>query len=102
MSARLRNVDEHQGPIARGDGTPDVWEALQLSGEPPVPQIQHLFDNGKLKEPMNLVEYEQVVLHMKDYRHRYQEYWESTVELTDTGTYAKLLGHPERQHLTAT
>ena len=74
-----------KGPITRGDGCPDVWKAIHLSGEPIVPQIDNVFPGGKLKAPMNLVDYENVVLHMKNYRADYQEYWRSTAEKTSNG-----------------
>ncbi|KAF8846807.1 amidase [Acephala macrosclerotiorum] len=73
------------GPIARGDGCPDVFEAIHISGEPIVPEIQHLFPNGQLQPPMNLVNYEKVVMHMKDYRQRYHDYWSSTANKTRNG-----------------
>ncbi|RFU32954.1 hypothetical protein B7463_g3365, partial [Scytalidium lignicola] len=66
------------GPIARGDGCPDVWEALQLSGEPPVPEIAPLFPGGAVKPLIPLLEYENIVVHMKEYRYSYQNYWMSS------------------------
>ncbi|OJJ05441.1 hypothetical protein ASPVEDRAFT_86789 [Aspergillus versicolor CBS 583.65] len=68
--------------IARGDGCHDVYDAIHLSGEPFVPEITNLFPNGKPKAPIPLLEYEQVVRHMKDYRERYLDYWESSAERT--------------------
>ncbi|KAK3375517.1 amidase signature domain-containing protein [Lasiosphaeria ovina] len=81
------NLESHQihGHIARGDGCPDVWRALQLSGEPEVPQIRGLFEPDGPRDPMSLPEYQDVVVHMRDYRNRYQEYWMSTAGLTRTG-----------------
>jgi amidase len=73
------------GPIARGDGCPDAYKNIQLSGEAIVPQIAHLFPDGKMKPPMPLPEWEDVVLHLQDYRTRYRNYWESTSELTSQG-----------------
>jgi len=73
------------GPIARGDGCPDVYEAIQLSGEPIVPEIAHLFPDGKLRPPLPLPEYEQVVIHMEDYRKRWQDYWRSSADRTKSG-----------------
>ncbi|KAK4033688.1 amidase signature domain-containing protein [Parachaetomium inaequale] len=73
------------GPIARGDGCPDAYEAIQLSGEPIVPEIDNVFPGGKLRQPMPLPEYEQVVLHMKDFRNRYNDYWMSSAQNTHTG-----------------
>lgn len=76
-------LDIH-GPIARGDGCPDAYKNLQLSGEKIVDEISHLFPGGKLRPPMGLVEWEDKVLHLEDYRARYQEYWASTSNLTST------------------
>jgi len=70
------------GPIARGDGCPDAYKNLQLSGEAIVPQLAHLFPDGKLQPSMGLVEWEDTVLHLQDYRARYQAYWESTSNMT--------------------
>ncbi|OTB14987.1 hypothetical protein K445DRAFT_301576 [Daldinia sp. EC12] len=76
---------EIHGPIARGDGCPDVWEALKLSGEPPVPEIASLFKDGGPKPPIPLPEYEDLVVHMKEYRCEYHEYWKSSAEKTKSG-----------------
>jgi amidase len=72
----------HQSLIARGDGCPDVYDAVQLSGEPFVPEITNLFPNGKPRAPLPLTEYQHVVSRMKDYRQRYLDYWTSTAERT--------------------
>jgi amidase len=72
----------HQSLIARGDGCPDVYDAVQLSGEPFVPEITNLFPNGKPRAPLPLPEYQQVISRMKDYRQRYLDYWTSTAERT--------------------
>ncbi|KAK3349053.1 amidase signature domain-containing protein [Lasiosphaeria hispida] len=76
---------EIHGKIARGDGCPDVWSALQLSGEPEVYEIEGLFEPGGPRKPMSLTEYQDVVLQMRDYRNRYQEYWMSTASVTKSG-----------------
>ncbi|KAL4871744.1 hypothetical protein BDV12DRAFT_206028 [Aspergillus spectabilis] len=68
--------------IARGDGCHDVYDAIQLSGEPFVPEITNLFPDGKPRAPLPLPEYEKVVRQMKDYRQRYLDYWTSTAEQT--------------------
>lgn len=74
------------GPIARGDGVPDGWKNIQLSGEAIVPQLLgNVFPGGKLQPPMNLVKWEEKVLHLQDYRTRYHEYWESTSNMTADG-----------------
>ncbi|KAG8407175.1 hypothetical protein J3458_020668 [Metarhizium acridum] len=65
-----RNIDQffRQCPIARGDGCPDAYEAIRLSGEPIVPEVAHLFPHGKPKPPITLQEYEKVVMHRTDFR----------------------------------
>ncbi|KAK1083525.1 hypothetical protein LTR48_006199 [Friedmanniomyces endolithicus] len=77
-------IDIH-GPIARGDGCPDAYAQIQLSGEAIVPQISALFPDGKIKPPMPLIEWEDKVLYMQDYRTRYQDYWTSTAKDSGNG-----------------
>lgn len=62
-----------------------LGKPIHLSGEPIVPQIGIVFPRGKLKQPMNLVDYEDVVLKMKSYRDDYQKYWRSTAERSQNG-----------------
>lgn len=59
-------------------------ENIGLSGEPLVPEIQHLFVNG-IPDPLPLPEYFNKTLHLQDFRARYQEYWSSTAEKTGNG-----------------
>ncbi|KAM7192735.1 Amidase signature domain containing protein [Rhypophila sp. PSN 637] len=73
------------GQIARGDGCADVWEVLQLSGEPEVYEIRGLFEPNGPRDPLPLLKYQEIVAHMKDYRNRYQEYWMSTAEKSGNG-----------------
>ncbi|KAK4644536.1 hypothetical protein QC761_0053770 [Podospora bellae-mahoneyi] len=80
----LTNAD-FEGPIARSDGCPDVWEAIQQSGEPIFPEIVNVFPGGKRRPPIPLPEYEQVVLKMKDYRWKYNDYWQSSAGKTSSG-----------------
>ncbi|KAI0533114.1 amidase [Xylaria digitata] len=86
--------DEIHGPIARGDGCPDVWAALQLSGEPPVPEIASLFTSKSPKPPIPLPGYKEVVVKMKTYRFKYQEYWESSASRTQNGLPVKAIVQP--------
>ncbi|KAI1489819.1 amidase signature domain-containing protein [Biscogniauxia mediterranea] len=71
--------------VARGDGCPDVYEAIRKSGEPIVPEIQHLFPNGQPKSPIPLPQYEQVVVRMRDFRSRWHDYWELSASRTASG-----------------
>ncbi|KAM7205455.1 Amidase signature domain containing protein [Naviculisporaceae sp. PSN 640] len=80
-----KESQEIHGPIARGDGCADVWEALQLSGEPQVFEINGLFEVDGPREPLSLLKYQNTVAHMRDYRNRYQEYWMSTADKTGNG-----------------
>jgi amidase len=66
---------------------PDVYYALALSGEPPIPLIKSLFPKGELQPPIPLTKFENVTLHMKDFRERYLDYWMSTSTLTQTGVF---------------
>ncbi|KAI1204111.1 amidase [Annulohypoxylon truncatum] len=77
-------VDIHTA-IARGDGCIDVWENLELSGEPPVPEIEHLFPRKKPSPSMSLRDHEMFCIRMKRYRELYMNYWNSTVAETDNG-----------------
>ncbi|KAM3428137.1 hypothetical protein MY4824_009011 [Beauveria thailandica] len=73
------------GPLARGDGCPDVFNAFKSSDEPIVPQLSHLFPNGNLKKSISLPEYENTTLEMIGFRNRYREYWASTSRTTNNG-----------------
>ncbi|KAJ8133166.1 hypothetical protein O1611_g465 [Lasiodiplodia mahajangana] len=61
---------------------PEAYDAMRASGEPIIPEITHLFPNGELKPLIPLPEYEQAVLHMKDFRARWNEYWKSSAKRT--------------------
>ncbi|GAB1317295.1 amidase [Madurella fahalii] len=73
------------GRIARGDGCPDAYNAIKMSGEPFVPEIDNVFPDGKLRPPIPLPEYEKAVIHMREYRDRYNDYWMSSATKTHTG-----------------
>ena len=68
----------------QADGLHDVLESVALSGEPLVPQIRSLFENGA-PQPLNIPQYYNNTLHLHDYRARYQAYWDSIAEKTGTG-----------------
>lgn len=67
----------------------DVLENIALSGEPLVPQIQPLFEDGA-PQPIDVPQYYNNTLHLQDYPARYQAYWASTVESTGTGQLLRL------------
>ena len=62
----------------------DVLENAALSGEPLVPQIQPMFENGP-RQPIAVPEYHNNTLRLQDYRARYQDYWSSTADKSGTG-----------------
>jgi amidase len=78
----------HQSEITGGDGGYDIFEHLDLSGEPPIPQLLESFPDGKAIPARSAIEVEKTVLLLKKYRERYQKYWMST--LNDTGTGKRL------------
>ena len=81
-----RTKKKIQTALARGDGCSDVQAALELSGEPPVPEIMHLFPNdGKTPPPITLIEHEKYCVQMAEYRAEYLAYWKSTSSLTEDG-----------------
>lgn len=53
-----------------------------------MPEIAHLFPSGKPSEPLTLRAFEDAVIHMKDYRNRYNDYWMSSADKTHTGRSA--------------
>ncbi|PVH87638.1 amidase [Cadophora sp. DSE1049] len=70
--------------FTQADGLGDVLDNVALSGEPLVPQIAHMFANGR-KQPVPLLTFFNSTLHLKNFRARYQAYWSSTVDKTGTG-----------------
>ncbi|ESZ95607.1 hypothetical protein SBOR_4003 [Sclerotinia borealis F-4128] len=83
------NPPSHQRGCAIGskawsfDGGKDVHEALALSGEPMIPQIQDHF--SILKPQMTGFDIAAVNVAKREYQKEYMEYWNSTAELTGTG-----------------
>ncbi|KAB8293877.1 hypothetical protein EYC80_009356 [Monilinia laxa] len=65
------------------DGGKDVHEALALSGEPMIPQIQGHYSD--LKPQMTGFDIAAVNVEKREYQKEYMEYWNSTAELTGTG-----------------
>lgn len=60
-----------------------VHEALALSGEPMIPQIQSHYSS--LKPQMTGFDIAAVNVEKREYQKEYMEYWNSTAELTGTG-----------------
>ena len=62
----------------------DVVTNAARSGEPLVPEIRHMFENGP-PPAIGVPEYCNNTLKLQEYRARYQTYWNSTAEKTGTG-----------------
>ncbi|RYC59146.1 hypothetical protein CHU98_g7066 [Xylaria longipes] len=61
----------------RADGAHDIHDQLDLSGEPLIPDLE---ENFKLRDPINLLEYQDLTLQGLQYEAVYSDYWNSTVE----------------------
>ncbi len=48
-------------------------------------EIRGLFTPEGPRDPMPLAKYQDVVVHMREFRNRYQDYWESTAGVTRSG-----------------
>ncbi|KAJ8131576.1 hypothetical protein O1611_g2051 [Lasiodiplodia mahajangana] len=59
------------------DGARDIHNQLNLSGEPLIPELQETF---QLREPMNLIKYQDLTLQGLQYESQYSDYWNSTAE----------------------
>ena len=83
-ASRPNDLTALQHCFTEADGAWDVFECLALSGEPLIPELTKEFGD-RPKEPMSLLDYHENVLRLKEYRGRYQSYWNSTAESTTTG-----------------
>ncbi|KAJ2992004.1 hypothetical protein NUW58_g2320 [Xylaria curta] len=61
----------------KADGAYDIHSQLNLSGEPLIPDLRKSF---KLREPMNLLKYQDLTLQGLKYEADYSDYWNSTAE----------------------
>lgn len=61
----------------KADGAHDIHTQLDLSGEPLIPDLETTFP---LKDPINLLEYQDLTLQGLDYESEYSDYWNSTAE----------------------
>lgn len=59
----------------KADGAHDIHSQLRLSGEPLIPDLQ---DSFTLRDPMNLLKYQDLTLQGLDYEAEYSDYWNST------------------------
>ena len=87
LSSSQHTVTILQHHFTEADGAWDVSRNLSLSGEPLIDQLTSEFDRVP-NRPMSLLAYHEHVLELKDYRARYQAYWNSTSSKTSSGTDA--------------
>ncbi|KAI9642404.1 hypothetical protein NHQ30_009208 [Ciborinia camelliae] len=64
--------------IMNADGSHHIQKQLALSGEPLIDDLQGFYT---LKAPMSLLEYQDRALQVRDYRHEYSDYWNSTGDM---------------------
>lgn len=76
------------------DGSPDVLERLEASGESVIPQLVGAFGRER-KAPMPLPEFYEWTTRLSDYRQRYLDYWLSTAHTETEGRVAHLYGRSE-------
>jgi len=79
------------------DGGANIWEQLRLSGEAPIKELVGQLGTGP-KPPLSLREYQALGLRRIEYRQRYREYWNSTIEQTGTGRPADAFIMPVAPH----
>ncbi|CAG9956921.1 unnamed protein product [Clonostachys rosea f. rosea IK726] len=84
------------GSLARSDGCLDVWQALELSGEPLTPELELTFPKRRAAPPMSVVDYQSFVVRMVAFREKWNEYWESSFERTNNAyaTSLNVLDYP--------
>lgn len=61
----------------KADGAHDIHTQLDLSGEPLIPDLEKTF---QLKDPISLLEYQDLTLQGLDYESEYTDYWNATAE----------------------
>ncbi|KAG6997797.1 mycophenolic acid synthesis protein B [Physcia stellaris] len=59
----------------KADGAHDIHRQLDLSGEPLVPPLRNAF---QLRDPISLLEYQDLTIQGKTYCEAYTDYWNST------------------------
>jgi amidase len=64
----------------KADGAHDVHRQINLSGEPLIPQLRASF---QLRDPINLLEYQDLTLQGRDYSAAYSDYWNATASNDD-------------------
>lgn len=79
------------------DGGAHIWEQLRLSGEAPIKELADQLGTGPTA-PMSLLEYQALGVRNIEYRQRYREYWNSTIDQTGTGRPADAFIMPVAPH----
>ena len=59
------------------DGAHDIHQHLNLSGEPLIPDLKQTFE---LRQPIGLLEYQDLTLQGLAYEREYSDYWNSTAD----------------------
>ncbi|KAI4088881.1 MAG: hypothetical protein LQ344_005767 [Seirophora lacunosa] len=75
------------------DGAHDVHQQLDLSGEPLIPPLRGSF---QLRDPISLLEYQDLTLQGKAYNEAYYDYWNSTSD--DDGQLVDAVVMPVAPH----
>jgi amidase len=57
------------------DGHHDIHKQLSLSNEPILDDLKEAY---KLREPMSVLEYQDLALQIRGYKEAYADYWDST------------------------
>ncbi|KAJ8122896.1 hypothetical protein ONZ43_g1025 [Nemania bipapillata] len=73
----LNIVVEAMRTFLKADGAHDIHSQLNLSGEPLIPNLQRAL---YLKEPTDLLTYQDLTLQGLQYEAEYSDYWNSTAE----------------------
>ncbi|KEF50872.1 uncharacterized protein A1O9_13074, partial [Exophiala aquamarina CBS 119918] len=79
------------------DGGANTWEQLRLSGEAPIKELVGQLGAGP-KPPLSLLGFQMLGQQRIEYRQRYREYWNSTIEQTGTGRAADAFIMPVAPH----
>ncbi|KAK3169594.1 hypothetical protein OEA41_008978 [Lepraria neglecta] len=67
----------HKLAFLKAEGAHDVYQQLDLSGEPLVPPLRKSF---QLRDPTSLLEYQDLTIQRKVYNAAYSDYWNSTAD----------------------
>ncbi|RMZ86331.1 hypothetical protein DV736_g6443, partial [Chaetothyriales sp. CBS 134916] len=87
----------HRNEFMYCDGGANIWTQLNLSGEPPIKELEDELGDGA-RPPMTLLDFQKLTLQRDKYRQKYREYWNSTIELTGTGRPADAFIMPVAPH----